>query len=136
MARRIACTRARTDPLPPPASRFARAPIDAPRRRAERAVHMHLAWNTMSEGPTGYTAYSHTGWGAEHGESEKRASWDAAIERRDGLRGRGVCTAPTLARSWKVALRGRAAIRGDRSPLTLARPWWSRVHASRAIDHS
>lgn len=39
----------------------------------------------MSEGPTGYTAYSHTRWGAEHGEPEKQASWDAAIGRRNEL---------------------------------------------------
>lgn len=35
-------------------------------------------------------ACAHTGWGAEHGESEKRASWDAAIGRRDGLSAGGV----------------------------------------------
>ena len=29
----------------------------------------------MSEGPTGYTAYSYTGWGAAHGEQQKRDSW-------------------------------------------------------------
>ena len=38
----------------------------------------------------GTLAGPHTGWGAEHGESEKRASWDAAIERRDGLSAGGV----------------------------------------------
>ena len=36
----------------------------------------------MSNGPTGYTAYRHEGWGAEHGEVEKNSSWDAAIGRR------------------------------------------------------
>ena len=44
----------------------------------------------MSEGPTGYTAYSHTGWGAEHGESEKWASWKASIKRADELSAGGV----------------------------------------------
>ena len=44
----------------------------------------------MSEGPTGYAAYSHTGWGAEHGESDKRSSWDKAIERREELSAGGV----------------------------------------------
>ena len=44
----------------------------------------------MSEGPTGYTAYSHTAWGAEHGESEKWASWKASIKRADELSAGGV----------------------------------------------
>ena len=38
----------------------------------------------------GYAAYSHTGWGAEHGESDKRSSWDKAIERREELSAGGV----------------------------------------------
>ena len=33
----------------------------------------------MSNGPTGYTAYRHEGWGAEHGEVEKNSSRDEAI---------------------------------------------------------
>ena len=37
-----------------------------------------------------YAAYSHTGWGAEHGESDKRSSWDTAIERRAELSAGGV----------------------------------------------
>ena len=32
--------------------------------------------------PTGYTAYRHEGWGAEHGEAEKNSSWGEAIARR------------------------------------------------------
>lgn len=36
----------------------------------------------MSDGATGYTAYQHTRWGAKHGETEKRTSWKAALERR------------------------------------------------------
>ena len=36
----------------------------------------------MSNGPTGYTAYRHAGWGAEHGEAEKNSSWGEAIARR------------------------------------------------------
>ena len=36
----------------------------------------------MSDGATGYTAYQHTGWGAKHGEKEKRKSWGAALKRR------------------------------------------------------
>ena len=33
----------------------------------------------------GYVAYAHTGWGAEEGERQKRASWDEAIKRRVAL---------------------------------------------------
>ena len=38
----------------------------------------------MSGGANGYVSYAHTGWGAEQGEREKRASWEdkGAIERR------------------------------------------------------
>ena len=61
-----------------------------PRTGVEYVLDARIYWNTMSEGPTGYTAYSHTGWGAEHGESDKRASWYKAIGRRDGLSAGGV----------------------------------------------
>ena len=38
----------------------------------------------MSDGANGYVSYAHTGWGAERGEREKRASWEdkGAIDRR------------------------------------------------------
>ena len=36
----------------------------------------------MSDGATRYTAYQHVGWGAKHGETEKRSSWRAALKRR------------------------------------------------------
>ena len=38
----------------------------------------------MSGGANGYVSYAHTGWGAEQGEREKRASWEdkGAIDRR------------------------------------------------------
>ena len=40
----------------------------------------------MSDGPSGYTAYRHMGWGAEHhaehGEREKESSWSEAVRRR------------------------------------------------------
>ena len=39
----------------------------------------------MSAGSMGYVAYAHTGWGAEEGERQKRASWDEAIKRRVAL---------------------------------------------------
>ena len=61
-----------------------------PRTGVEYVLDARIYWNTMSEGPTGYTAYSHTGWGAEHGESEKRASWKASIKRADELSAGGV----------------------------------------------
>ena len=53
-----------------------------PRTGVEYVLDARIYWNTMSEGPTGYTAYSHTGWGAEHGESDKRESWSEAIKKR------------------------------------------------------
>ena len=31
---------------------------------------------------SGYTAYQWTGWGAKHGEREKRKSWSEALKRR------------------------------------------------------
>ena len=61
-----------------------------PRTGVEYVLDARIYWNTMSEGPTGYAAYSHTGWGAEHGESDKRSSWDKAIERREELSAGGV----------------------------------------------
>ena len=54
-------------------------------------IDARIFWNAMSEGPTGYVAYSHSGWGAEHGEEEKRKSWRKAMGRRaeiGGTRGR------------------------------------------------
>jgi len=36
----------------------------------------------MSVGANGYVSYTHAGCGAEHGESEKRSSWEDAIDRR------------------------------------------------------
>ena len=36
----------------------------------------------MSDGASGYTAYQWTGWGAKHGEREKRKSWSEALKRR------------------------------------------------------
>ena len=61
-----------------------------PRTGVEYVLDARIYWNTMSEGPTGYAAYSHTGWGAEHGESDKWTSWDKAIRRRDELSAGGV----------------------------------------------
>ena len=61
-----------------------------PRTGVEYVVDARIFWNSMSEGPTGYTAYSHTGWGAAQGEQQKRDSWDEAIERRRHLSAGGV----------------------------------------------
>eukprot|EP01044_Picomonas_judraskeda_P021818 COSAG03_NODE_5243_length_1299_cov_196.139167_2_plen_151_part_01 len=61
-----------------------------PRTGVEYVVDARIFWNSMSEGPTGYTAYSHTGWGAAQGEQQKRDSWGEAIERRRHLSAGGV----------------------------------------------
>ena len=53
-----------------------------PRTGVEYVVDARIFWNSMSEGPTGYTAYSHTGWGAVQGERQKRDSWRKSIDRR------------------------------------------------------
>ena len=44
----------------------------------------------MSEGPAGYTAYTHTGAGAKWGERQKQESWEGAIRRRRNLVAGGV----------------------------------------------
>ena len=53
-----------------------------PRTGVEYVVDARILWNSISEGPTGYTAYSHTGWGAKQGERQKRDSWRESIDRR------------------------------------------------------
>ena len=62
------------------APRLSQTPAGRP-PRARPCMH-RIFWNAMSEGPTGYVAYSHSGWGAEHGEREKRKSWRKAMGRR------------------------------------------------------
>ena len=62
------------------------AACDLPSHRAQLQggprAETCIFWNSMSEGPTGYTAYSHTGWGAVQGERQKRDSWRQSIDRR------------------------------------------------------
>ena len=55
-----------------------------PRTQVEYVVDARIFWNMMSAGVNGYVSYAHTGWGAEQGEREKRASWEdkGAIDRR------------------------------------------------------
>ena len=53
-----------------------------PNNGTEYVLDARIYWNSMSNGPTGYTAYRHEGWGAEHGEAEKNSSWGEAIARR------------------------------------------------------
>ena len=53
-----------------------------PNTSTEYVLDARIYWNSMSNGPTGYTAYRHEGWGAEHGEAEKNSSWGEAIARR------------------------------------------------------
>ena len=45
-----------------------------PNTGTEYVLDARIYWNSMSNGPTGYTAYRHEGWGAEHGEAEKNSS--------------------------------------------------------------
>ena len=45
-----------------------------PRTGVEYVVDARIFWNSMSEGPTGYTAYSYTGWGAARGEQQTSTS--------------------------------------------------------------
>ena len=35
-----------------------------PRTGMQYVIDARIFWNSMSEGPTGYVAYSHNGWGA------------------------------------------------------------------------
>ena len=53
-----------------------------PHTGTEYVLDARVYWNSMSDGPSGYTAYRQVGWGAEHGERENGSSWDAAIRRR------------------------------------------------------
>ena len=53
-----------------------------PHTGTEYVLDARVYWNSMSDGPSGYTAYRHMGWGAEHGEREKASSWDEAVRRR------------------------------------------------------
>lgn len=62
-----------------------------------------VGWNSMSEGPSGYTAYSHVGWGAAHGEQQKRDSWSEAIRwRRDQSAGGVVSGCRGVMGAWHV----------------------------------
>ena len=56
-----------------------------PHTQVEYVIDARIFWNSMSAGSMGYVAYAHTGWGAEEGERQKRASWDEAIKRRVAL---------------------------------------------------
>lgn len=53
-----------------------------PRTNTEYVIDARIFWNSMSDGASGYTAYQWTGWGATHGEQEKRTSWKKALRRR------------------------------------------------------
>ena len=53
-----------------------------PRTQVEYVIDARIFWNMMSVGANGYVSYTHAGCGAEHGESEKRSSWEDAIDRR------------------------------------------------------
>ena len=68
-----------------------------PRTGVEYVIDARIFWNSMSEGPAGYTAYTHTGAGAKWGERQKQNSWDAALRRRRDLVAGGVATAPLVA---------------------------------------
>ena len=53
-----------------------------PHTQVEYVIDARIFWNMMSVGANGYVSYTHAGWGAEQGESEKLSSWDGAIDRR------------------------------------------------------
>ena len=53
-----------------------------PHTMVEYVVDARIFWNAIGAGATGYVSYTHAGWGAEQGESQKRASWKEAIKRR------------------------------------------------------
>jgi hypothetical protein len=53
-----------------------------PRTNTDYVIDARIFWNSMSDGASGYTAYQWTGWGATHGEQEKRTSWKKALKRR------------------------------------------------------
>ena len=50
-----------------------------PRTGAQYVIDARVFWNSMSEGPTGYVAYSQSGRGAE-----QRAAKAAIVARGDG----------------------------------------------------
>ena len=56
-----------------------------PRTQVEYVIDARIFWNMMSVGANGYVSYTHAGCGAEHGESEKRSSWEDAIDRRRAM---------------------------------------------------
>ena len=74
----------------------------------------------MSEGPTGYTTHSYTGWGAAHGEQQKRDSRDETIKRRQELSACGVDVVPFSIEAGGVWRWGPAAKRFLRECLALA----------------
>ena len=61
-----------------------------PRTGVEYVIDARIFWNSMSEGPAGYTAYTHTGAGAKWGEQQKQNSWAEALRRRRNLVAGGV----------------------------------------------
>ena len=49
-----------------------------PHTQVEYVIDARIFWNMMSVGANGYVSYTHAGWGAEQGESEKLSSWKGA----------------------------------------------------------
>ena len=95
----------------------------------------------MSEGPSGYTAYSHVGWGAAHGEQQKRDSWDEAIRRRRNLSAGGVEFVPFSIEAggvWGPAARrffkGCIALANDDRDIDLYQYWSSPRFSAAWLD--
>ena len=53
-----------------------------PHSGKQYVVDARIFWNSLSSSSAGYVAYADTGWGAESGERQKRASWDKAVRRK------------------------------------------------------
>ena len=70
----------------------------------------------MSDGATGYAAYQSTGWGATHGERQKRKSWREALKRRREGSAHGVEFVPLSMEVGWYQLMSAARIRGFRPP--------------------
>ena len=53
-----------------------------PHTGVEYVIDVRMFWGVSGEGPSGYSAYQHAGWGAAVGENEKRSRWKTAIRSR------------------------------------------------------
>ena len=48
----------------------------------EYVIDVRMFWQVLGDGPDGYSAYRHAGWGATIGAKDKERRWKAAIKSR------------------------------------------------------